>query len=91
MTKNLSNNRVEKLFSSESESSEEPSITSKYKYIESFNGKKLNQIKNQKEFSKNRIMRNSYLLKKELNYKKIKRILSAIERNKAIVNIHNKY
>ena len=91
LTKNLSNNRVEKLFSSESESSEEPSITAKYKYIESFNGKKLNQIKNQKEFSKNRIMRNSYLLKKELNYKKIKRILSAIERNKAIVNIHNKY
>ena len=90
LTKNLSNNLVEDIFPSESESSEEPSIKTKYKYIKSFNGKALNQIKNQRDFSQNRIMRNCYLLKKDFNFNKLRRILSAIKRNKDLENIHNK-
>ena len=91
LTKNLSNNRVGELYPSENESSEEPSFTSKYKYIKSFNSKSVNKIRNQKDLKQNRIMGNYYLLENDFNMKKLKRILSAIQRKKREVNIHNKY
>ena len=91
LTKNLSNNIVGELYPSETESSEELSSSTKYKYIKSFIRKPVSQIKNQKDLKKNRIMRNCYLLNNDFNLNKLKRIMSAIQRKKEEENIHNKY
>ena len=90
LTKNLSNNRVGELYPPESESSEEPSFTEKYKYIKSFNSKSVNQIRNQKDLKHNRIMRNCYLFKDEFNLNKLRRIMSCLKRKQEEENIHNK-
>ena len=90
LTKNLSNNLVGELYPSESESSEEPSFTEKYKYIKSFNSKSVNQIRNQKDLKQDRIMRNCFLFKNDFNLKKLRRIMSCLKRKKEEENIHNK-
>ena len=91
LTKNLSNNLVEELFNSENESSEEPSYSSRLKYIKSNTSKSLSMIRSRKDLEKNRIMRNYYLVKNDFNFKKLERILSNIKRKKYEENIHNKY
>ena len=91
LTKNLSNNPVEELFHSESESSEEPSYSSRLKYIKSHTSKSSGIIRSRKDLDKNRIMRNYYLVKNDFNLKKLERIIYNIKRKKYEENIHNKY
>ena len=90
LTKNLSNNLVGELFQPESESSEEPSFSSRYKYTKSYTNKSLSMIRNQKDLKKNRMMR-YYLFNNDFNLKKLEKILLNIQRKKFEENIHNKY
>ena len=91
LTKNISNNKVENFYVSESESSEVPSISFKYKYTKPFINKNLNMIKNPKDLKQNRIMRNSHVFKNDFNMNKLKKIISILKRKKEEENIHNNF
>ena len=91
LTKNLSNNRVEELSFPVEESSEELSIDIRERYSNSLNCKSVKHINNQKDLKRNRIMSNYYLLNKDFNYNKLKRIISFLKAKKKEENIHNKY
>ena len=91
LTKNISNNVVEDLNISGSESSKAPSIITDNRYSKLYIDKNLNKIKNQKELMKNRQLRNYHLLKRDFNLNKLKKILLNIKRKQDEENIHNKY
>ena len=91
LTKNISNNVVEDLNISGSESSKAPSIITDNRYSQLYIDKNLNKIKNQKELMKNRQLRNYHLLKRDFNLNKLKKILLNIKRKQDEENIHNKY
>ena len=91
LTKNISNNVVEDLNISGSESSKAPSIITDNRYSRLYIDKNLNKIKNQKELMKNRQLRNYHLLKRDFNLNKLKKILLNIKRKQDEENIHNKY
>lgn len=91
LTKNISNNVVEDLNISGSESSKAPSIITDNRYSQLYIDKNLNKIKNQKELIKNRQLRNYHLLKRDFNLNKLKKILLNIKRKQDEENIHNKY
>ena len=79
------------LLHSDSESSEEPSFYSKFKYMKPITCKSLSMTKSRKDLDKNRIMRNSYLIKNDFNLKKVEKILSSIKRKKYEENIYKNY
>ena len=91
LTKNISNNVVEDLNISGSESSKAPSIITDNRYSQLYIDKNLNKIKNQRELMKNRQLRNYHLLKRDFNLNKLKKILLNIKRKQDEENIHNKY
>ena len=91
LTKNISNNVVEDLNISGSESSKAPSIITDNRYSKLYIDKNLNKIKNQKELMKNRQLRNYHLLNRDFNLNKLKKILLNIKRKQDEENIHNKY
>ena len=91
LTKNISNNVVEDLNISGSESSKAPSIITDNRYSQLYIDKNLNKIKNQKELMKNRQLRNYHLLNRDFNLNKLKKILLNIKRKQDEENIHNKY
>ena len=91
LIKNLNINLTGELLHSDSESSEEPSFYSKFKYMKPITCKSLSMTKSRKDLDKNRIMRNSYLIKNDFNLKKVEKILSSIKRKKYKENIYKNY